>query len=90
VAAEAAHQRRIHNWTVRDKNGREWGIGEGGVPVIAGRRIPVPIAPPIHVDRDQEEAAREQSRQRGQIERQAEDTDRGRNFRERTRAIRQR
>jgi hypothetical protein len=89
VAAEAEHQHRIHNWTVRDKQGREWGIGQGGVPIIAGHRIPVPIAPPIHVDRDREEAERAQARQRAEIDRQAEDTDRDRNFRERTRAIRQ-
>ncbi|HEX6745921.1 MAG TPA: hypothetical protein VF092_01300, partial [Longimicrobium sp.] len=90
VADEAARQRRARNWTIRDRNGREWGIGDGGVPIVAGHRLPTRVAPPIHVDRDQEEAAREQSRQRREIERQAEDTDRDRSFRDRTRAIRQR
>jgi len=88
VAAEAEHQRRIHNWTVRDKQGREWGLGEGGVPIVAGHRLPTRVAPPIHVDRDREESERAQARQRGEIERQADDTDRDRNFRERTRATR--
>ncbi|HSU12663.1 hypothetical protein [Longimicrobium sp.] len=90
VAAEAERQRRIHNWTFRDKNGREWGLGQGGVPIIAGQKLPTRIAPPIHVDRDKEESERAQSRQRTEIDRQAEDTDRDRNFRERTRATRQR
>jgi hypothetical protein len=89
VADEAARQHRARNWTVRDKNGREWGIGEGGVPVIAGHKIPIPLSPPIHVDRDQEEAQRAAARQTREIERQAGDTDRDRNFKERTRAIRQ-
>jgi len=63
VAAEAEHQRRIHNWTVRDKQGREWGLGEGGVPIVAGHRLPTRVAPPIHVDRDREESERAQARQ---------------------------
>jgi len=81
VAEEAEHQRRIHNWTVRDKSGREWGIGEGGVPVIAGHKIPVPLSPPIYVDRDQENAQRERTRQRTEINRQVEDTERARSVR---------
>lgn len=82
VAEEDAHQRRIRNWTVKDKNGREWGIGEGGTPVIAGHKIPVPIAPPIYVDRDQENAQRERTRQRAEIDRQQESGERSRSFRE--------
>jgi hypothetical protein len=90
VADEAARQRRARNWTFKDKNGREWGLGEGGVPIIAGRKIPVPIAPPIHTDRDMGNRERTEARQRDEINRQAEDVDRDRNFRERTRAIRER
>ncbi|HEX8695988.1 MAG TPA: hypothetical protein VF746_26470 [Longimicrobium sp.] len=90
VADEGERMRRARNWTTKDKNGREWGIAEGGYPVIAGRRIPVPIAPPIHVDRDTENRERAQARQRDEIQRQAEAGDRDRNFRERTRAIRER
>jgi hypothetical protein len=90
AAAEAAHQRRLRNWTVKDRNGREWGIGEGGVPVIAGRRIPVPLAPPIYKGRDREDAERSAARQRTEIDRQAEQGDRDRSFRDRARATRER
>jgi hypothetical protein len=90
VADEADRQRRARNWIFKDKNGREWGIAEGGVPVIAGKRIPVPIAPPINVDRDTENRERARTRQREEIDRQADDIERDRVFRERTRAIRER
>jgi len=91
VAEEAGRQRRARNWIVKDKNGREWGIAEGGVPVIAGKRISgVPIAPPINVDRDTENRERARTRQREEIDRQADDIERDRVFRERTRAIRER
>jgi hypothetical protein len=90
VAEEAEHQRRIHNWTVKDRSGREWGIGEGGVPVIAGRKIPVPLAPPIYVDRDQENAQRQRTRQRAEIDRQVESAERGRSVRESAQRARER
>jgi ribosomal protein L32 len=90
VAEEAGRQHRARNWIVKDKNGREWGIAEGGVPVVAGRRIPVPIAPPINVDRDTENRERARGRQREEIDRQADDIERDRVIRERTRAIRER
>jgi len=90
AAAEAEHQRRIRNWTVKDRNGREWGIGEGGVPIIAGHRLPTHIAPPIYQGRDREDAERNAARQRTEIDRQADQGDRDRNFRERARATRER
>ncbi|MFL5540483.1 MAG: hypothetical protein ACJ8J0_15945 [Longimicrobiaceae bacterium] len=90
AAAEDAHQRRLHNWLVKDRNGREWGIGEGGVPVIAGHRLPTRVAPPIYQGRDREEAERNAARQRTEIDRQADQGDRDRNFRERARATRER
>jgi hypothetical protein len=90
VADEAAHQRRIHNWLVKDRSGREWGIGEGGVPVVAGVRLPTRIAPPIYQGRDREDAERNAARQRTEIDRQADDVDRDRSFRDRVRATRER
>jgi hypothetical protein len=90
IADEAARYHRLHNWTVKDHNGREWGIGEGGVPIVAGHRLPTRIAPPIYQGRDREEAERNAARQRTEIERQADDVDRDRNFRERARATRAR
>jgi len=89
VAEEAAHQRRIHNWTVKDRNGREWGIGEGGVPIVGGHKIPIPLSPPIYVDRDQENAQRERTRQRAEIDRQTESAERARSVRESTRRARE-
>ncbi|HYH81178.1 MAG TPA: hypothetical protein VEX86_15350 [Longimicrobium sp.] len=90
VADEAARQRRARNWTVRDRNGREWGIGEGGVPIVGGRKIPIPLSPPIYVDRDQENATRERARQRAEIDRQIESGERARSVRESTQRARER
>ena len=91
TAEEAGRARRARNWTVRDRSGREWGIGEGGVPVVAGRRIEqVRVRPPIATDRDSELHDSEVARQRGEIDRQVSDEDRDRNLRERTRATRER
>jgi hypothetical protein len=90
VADEAAHQRRLHNWLVKDRSGREWGIGEGGVPVVAGHRLPTRIAPPIYQGRDREDAERAAARARTEIDRQADDVERDRSFRERVRATRAR
>ncbi|HEU4559133.1 MAG TPA: hypothetical protein VFS20_14830 [Longimicrobium sp.] len=90
VADEAARQRRARNWTVKDRNGREWGIGEGGTPVIAGRKIPIPLSPPVYVDRDQQDAAREAARRRGEIDRQIEAGERSQSVQESARRARER
>ncbi|HYW07550.1 MAG TPA: hypothetical protein VE913_11365 [Longimicrobium sp.] len=89
--AENARQRRLRNWTVKDKDGREWGFGEGGGVMVAGRRIPVPIPSP-NVGRDQygEEAEREKNRQWRDTHRQGEEADRDNNLRDRARATRAR
>ncbi|HET6763947.1 MAG TPA: hypothetical protein VFH27_09745, partial [Longimicrobiaceae bacterium] len=87
---EAEHQRRLHNWTWKDGKGREWGIADGGVPVVAGHRLPTAVLPPISRDRDHEDAAREVARRRAEIDRQAADYDRARHLRERIRATRAR
>ncbi len=90
IADEADRQRRARNWIYRDKNGREWGIADGGVPVVGGQRIPTRVAPPITRDRDGDDAGREAVRQRREIDAQAETQDRDRVIRERNRAIRER
>jgi hypothetical protein len=64
---EAEHQRRLHNWTWRDSKGREWGLGAGGVPIVAGHRLPTAIAPPIPRDRDKEDAEREAAHRSAEI-----------------------
>lgn len=91
VADQAARDSRARNWTWKDKNGREWGIAEGGVPVVAGRRLPTRVEPPgMREGRDREDARRRERQQRAEIDNQADRIDRDRNFRERTEAIRRR
>jgi hypothetical protein len=87
---EAEHQRRLHNWTWRDSKGREWGLGAGGVPIVAGHRLPTAIVPPIPRDRDTEDAAREAARRSAEIAAQDDAQKRDRNFRDRVRATRAR
>lgn len=83
-------ERRARDWTFGGKDGDRWGIGEGGHVIVAGRKIPIPIEPPIPRDRDQEDEVAERARQRGEIDRQAETIERERYLRERERAIRAR
>jgi hypothetical protein len=87
---EAEHQRRLHNWTWKDSKGREWGLGAGGVPIVAGHRLPTAIAPPIPRDRDKEDAEREAAHRTAEIDAQDDAQRRDRNFRERARATRAR
>lgn len=89
--AENARQRRMRNWTVKDDKGREWGFGEGGGVIVAGRKLPIPIPSP-NVGRDQygEEAEREKNRQWRDTNRQGQETERDNNLRERARATRAR
>jgi len=87
----SARARRGRNWTVKDREGREWGIGEGGVPVIAGRRVEqVRLKPPIATDRDSELHDAEARRQTNEIDRQEEVGERDRIMRDRARATRER
>jgi hypothetical protein len=91
IADEAARQRRARNWTVKDRNGREWGIAEGGAPVIAGVKIPgVTLTPPVGRSREAELHDAENKRQRDEINTQTDAQDRDQNMRERTRATRER
>ncbi len=91
IAEEAGRQRRARNWTVKDRNGREWGIAEGGAPVVAGVKIPgVTLTPPVGRSREAEVHDAEVKRQTDEINRQSDAQDRDRNMRERTRATRER
>ncbi len=90
VADEARRRHRAENWTIKDRQGREWGIGKCGAPVIAGRRIPTCTTPPVGRSRESELHDAEVRRQRGEIDRQAETQDIDQNMRERTRATRER
>ncbi|WP_420127502.1 hypothetical protein [Longimicrobium sp.] len=89
LAGEAERRRRATDWTITDRNGRKWGINERG-PVVAGRNVPIPIPSPPRGSREQEEAARRERTQRGEIDRQEETIERERYLRERGRAIRER
>ncbi|HEX8359609.1 MAG TPA: hypothetical protein VF613_05865 [Longimicrobium sp.] len=91
IADEAARERRARNWTIKDRNGREWGIAEGGAPVVAGVKIPgVRVTPPGGRSREAELHDAEAKRQRDEIGAQADAQDRDQNMRERTRATRER
>ncbi|HEX8213726.1 MAG TPA: hypothetical protein VF584_26405 [Longimicrobium sp.] len=90
VADEARRRHRAENWTIKDRQGREWGIGKCGAPVIAGRRIPTCTTPPVGRSRESELHDAETRRQRGEIDRQEDTQDLDRNMRERTRATRER
>lgn len=90
IAEEARRRHRAENWTIKDRQGREWGIGKCGAPVIAGRRIPTCTTPPVGRSRESELHDAEVRRQRGEIDRQGETQDIDQNMRERTRATRER
>lgn len=91
IADEAARQRRARNWTIKDRSGREWGIAEGGAPVVAGVKIPgVNVTPPVGRSREGELHDAEVKRQRDEINTQADGQDRDQNLRERARATRER
>jgi hypothetical protein len=90
IADEARRRHRAENWTIKDRQGREWGIGKCGAPVIAGRRIPTCTTPPVGRSRESELHDAESRRQRGEIDRQEDTQDLDRNMRERTRATRER
>lgn len=89
LAGEAERRRRATDWTVTDRNGRKWGINERG-PVVGGRNVPLPVPSPPRRSREQEDEARRERTQRGEIDRQAETIERDRYLRERGRAIRER
>ncbi|HEU4884370.1 MAG TPA: hypothetical protein VFT45_19090 [Longimicrobium sp.] len=89
LAGEAERRRRASDWTITDRSGRKWGINENG-PVVGGRNVPIPVPSPPRGSREQEEAARRERAQRGEIDRQAETIERDRYLRERGRAIRER
>lgn len=91
VAAEVERRQRQRNWTIRDRSGREWGLGEGGTTVIAGRRLPIPLPiPPVPRDRDADNAERERVRRWGEIQDQAQTADRDQEMRRRAAETRRR
>lgn len=89
VAGEADRARRARDWTVRGKNGKRWGIGPGGKVVVDGVEIPVPLGLPGG-DAQTEQAARDRSRQRDEINRQADDAARAKALDEQKRSARER
>jgi hypothetical protein len=89
LAGEAERRRRATDWTITDRSGRKWGVNERG-PVVGGRNVPIPVPSPPRRSREQEDEARRERTQRGEIDRQAETIERDRYLRERGRAIRER
>lgn len=89
LAGEAERRRRASDWTITDRNGNRWGIDQNGV-VANGKHVPTPQLGVGRPSREQEDAARRERSQRGEIDRQAETIERDRYLRERGRAIRER
>jgi hypothetical protein len=87
IAGEAAYQRGLQDWTFKDAQGRRWGFDNGRA-VVGGRSVPLPRPPPL--SREREEEVRTERDQRREMDRQADDIERGRHLRERGRAIRER
>jgi hypothetical protein len=81
---------RAENWTVKDRNGREWGVAKGGVPVVAGVRLPTTVSPPGGRTRESELGDRERKRQRDAIDAQEATQAADANMRDRARATRER
>lgn len=90
IADEDRRAYRRENWTIKDKQGREWGIGKCGAPVIAGVRLPTCTTPPVGRSRESELYDAEVKRQREEIDRQAGSQDRDQNMEARIRATRER
>ncbi|HEU0015611.1 MAG TPA: hypothetical protein VFQ45_18180 [Longimicrobium sp.] len=88
VADAEERRRRTRNWTIRDSQGRETGIREGGVVVVNGKPVTGENRPAI--PRDREDEQREEARARREMDRQEQDVTRERHLRERQRQLRER
>ncbi len=89
VAAEAQRARNALDWTVKDKNGKRWGVGPDGKVVLGGVEIPVPIRVPPG-DRDKEDNAARRERERQAIRNDEATRERREVMQERIRATRER
>lgn len=86
IAGDAERARRATDWTVRDGEGRRWGVSSEGIHLGDVTLPPVPIR-----GSDSHEAeARERRRQREEIDRQAEDVERRREWDRQIRDTRER
>lgn len=89
IAGDAERARRATDWTVRDGEGRRWGVSPDGIH-LGGITIPSAGFPPGGGDPDKRARAEEQQRAREEIDRQEADTERRRVREERIRATRER
>jgi hypothetical protein len=89
VAAEADRARRATDWTVRDSEGRRWGVSPEGIH-LGGITLPPVEFPPGGGDPDRRQRAEEEQRTRDALDRQEADAERRRVREERIRATRER
>lgn len=88
VAAEQERARRATDWTVKDKDGRRWGISPGKIH-LGGVTLPAPFDPAVGSPR-WDDREREEAGQRREIDRQALDRQRRDSFSDRVKATRER
>jgi len=86
IAGDAERARRATDWTVRDGDGRRWGVSSEGIH-LGGVTLP-PV--PIRGSDSHEAEARERRRQREEIDRQSEDVERRREWERQIRETRER
>jgi len=89
VAAESDRARRATDWTVRDSEGRRWGVSPEGVH-LGGITLPPVEFPPGGGDPDRRRRAEEEQQTREALDRQEADAERRRVREERIRATRER
>lgn len=89
MIAEQQRARNALDWTVKDKNGKRWGVGPDGKVVLGGVEIPVPIRVPPG-DRAKEDDAARRERERQAILNDEATRERREVMQERVRATRER
>ena len=89
VASEQQRARDALDWTVKDKNGKRWGVGPDGKVVLGGVEIPIPIGLPQANGAKTDEAVR-RDRERQAIRADEETRERREIMQDRIRATRER
>jgi len=88
AAAEAERQRRATDWTVRDADGRRWGVSPGRIHLGPLGSLPLPLT--LGGSGERRDEAEAERRQRAEIDRQEQRRETRRTQEERARATRTR
>jgi hypothetical protein len=89
IAGDAERARRATDWTVRDRDGRRWGVSPDGIH-LGDITLPPMTFPPGGGDPDRRRQWEEQERMRREIDRQEADAERRRAREESTNRTRER